>query len=295
MFESPIMDERKWSKVPTIPADAFILDLEDAVTPQNKDAARDRVVEYLGKQDYFGGARAVPRINGLDTQWGERDLAALCAAGATTIMCPKIDSVDHVDAILQICDAQGARPELIVGIESMRGVLEADSICAHPSVVCAAFGIGDLALDAGMSLYEPDGSINPGLTWAQVHTVFAARSRGVAIIGMAFARDLKDLDEMRRRIEAVRRLGFTGCGTFYPPHVAIINEAFGPTRHDLERAREIVAAYEVARAQGRPAARLDDGEVVLVHEYAESLRVLSRADAGVRGMRQADGYSERKD
>lgn len=279
LFESPIMDERKFAKVPSIPADAFILDLEDAVPPADKERARDKVIEHLGKADHFNGAVLVPRANGLDTPWGRDDLVAFGEAGATTVMYPKIDTLEELQEVVAILEAAGSSPEIVASIESMRGVLDADRIFSHPNVVATTFGPGDLHVDAGIPMFEPDGSANAAILWSKVRTIFAAKSQGVAVLGIAFPQNMKDLDETRALIEADQRLGFTGCCSFYPPQVPIINDVFSPSEEQIAGAREIVEVYEAARAAGNPAVQLPNGKAVLVHQYKDAQNVLARAAA----------------
>ncbi len=282
------MDDRKWAKVPLIPADAFILDLEDAVAPQDKELARDRVVEYLSKPEYFNGAMIVPRSNGLDTQWGRDDLIAFAEAGAKTVMYPKVDDVEDVEAVVELCESHGTSPELVASIESAKGVLNAERIFAHGNVVASTFGPGDLHVDARMSLYEPDGSLNPGFVYPKVRTILAGVAHGVAVLGIAFAPNIKDLDEIRRRVQGERRLGFTGACAFYPPHVAIINETFSPSEANVAHATTVVTAYEAAVAEGKPAVQLEDGETLLLHQYKEAQAILSRVGGSAAGDGEAN-------
>jgi citrate lyase beta subunit len=277
LFESPILDERKWGKIPTIPADAFILDLEDAVPRDGKLAARAKVVEYLHRPDYFGGALTVPRPNPLDTPWGHDDVLALADAGAATLMLAKVDSCDDIDRVLELCAARGAAPTIVASIESARGVLHAAEILAHESVVAATFGSGDLHVDAGMALYEPDGSMNPGLLYPKVHAVLAGAAAGVPVLSIAFVPDIRDLAQVGIRVAAEQRLGFSGLCAFYPPHVAIINDVFSPSTAQIAEATEIVSLYEQAAARGAPAVQRANGEAVLAHQYKDALRTLARA------------------
>jgi citrate lyase beta subunit len=277
LFESPILDERKWAKLPDIPADAFILDLEDAVPLDGKDRARGLVVDAIRDPSYFAGRLTVPRPNPLSTPWGREDVLAVTEAGAQTIMLAKVDSVRDIDEVQAVCAEVGGEPTFVVSIESALGVLNAREILAHPSVVAATFGPGDLHVDVGMSLYEPDGSENPGLLYPKVATILAAVAVGVPVLGIAFAPDLKDLADVGRRIAAENRLGFTGCCAFYPPHVDLINAAFTPSDAAVAHAREVIQHYEAAVADGKPAVQLPSGEALLMHQYKEARTTLARA------------------
>lgn len=277
LFESPILDERKWAKIPSIPADAFILDLEDAVPRMGKEEARAKVVKYLGRPGYFAGALTVPRPNPLDTPWGRDDVIALADAGAATVMLAKVDGRDDMNRVLELWATRGAVPTVVASIESARGVLNAVDILAHEAVVAATFGPGDLHVDIGMALYEPDGSMNPGLLYPKVHAVLAGAASGVPVLSIAFMPDIRDLAEVRARVSAEQRLGFSGCCAFYPPHVGVINEAFSPSATEIAEAREVVGLYEQAVADGRPAVQRANGEAVLAHQYKDALRTLARS------------------
>lgn len=280
LFESPIMDQRKFAKVPTIPADAFILDLEDAVPLADKEVARKKVVAQLQDPSHFpDGAILVPRANGLDSPWGRDDLTAFGEAGATTVMYPKIDSLAELEEVVAILEKTGSSPEIVASIESMAGVINAAEIFSHPSVVVTTFGPGDLHVDASIPMFEPDGSWNPAITWSKVQTVFAAKSQGVAVLSIAFPKNMKDLDETRALIEEDKRLGFTGYCSFYPPQVPIINDLFTPSADEIADAREIVEVYETAVAAGNPAVQLPNGKAVLVHQYKDAQQLLQRAEA----------------
>jgi citrate lyase beta subunit len=277
LFESPILDERKWGKVPSIAADAFILDLEDAVPRAGKEEARGKVVEYLKRPEYFGGALTVPRPNPLDTPWGHDDVIALAEAGAPTLMLAKVDRRDDLDRVLDLCATRGVTPTIVASIESARGVLNAADILAHEAVVAATFGSGDLHVDAGMALYEPDGTMNPGLLYPKVHTVLAGAASGVPVLSIAYLPDIRDLAQVSTRVAAEQRLGFSGCCAFYPPHVEVINTVFSPSSEEIADARDVVGLYEQAAADGRPAVQRANGEAVLAHQYKDALRTLARA------------------
>ncbi len=277
LFESPILDQHKWDKIPGIPADAFILDLEDAVPVGGKEQARVKVVEFLSRPEYFEGRLTVPRANALDTPWGRDDIIALAVAHTPIVMLPKVNGPSDIDDVLALFAEYGQRPDVLASIESARGVLNVEAILGHEAVVAATFGPGDLYVDAGMALYEPDGSMNPGLLYPKVKAVLAGAASQVPVLSIAYMPDVKDADEVRRRVAAERRLGFSGCCAFYPPHVELINAEFTPSPETVQTAIEVVEAYEAAVAQGKPAVQLANGKVVLMHQYLEASKTISRA------------------
>jgi citrate lyase beta subunit len=276
LFESPILDERKWAKLPKIPADAFILDLEDAVPLDGKEQARRRVVDAIRNPSYFADRLTVPRPNPLSTPWGREDVLAVTEAGAQTLMIAKVDAARDIDDVRAVCLEAGRSPTFVVSIESALGVLNSREILGHPSVVAATFGPGDLHVDVGMSLYEPDGSQNPGMLYPKVTTILAGVAAGVPVLGIAFAPDLKNLADVGARIAAEKRLGFSGCCAFYPPHVGLINAVFTPSDADVARAHDVMQQYEAAVADGKPAVQLPTGEALLMHQYKEAQATLAR-------------------
>lgn len=279
LFESPILDERKWAKIPAIPADAFILDLEDSVPDQLKDRARDKVIEYLKQPDYFHGAIAIPRANHLSTPWGHDDIVALSEAGIDQLMYPKTESVEDAQEVLELCRKHGSDPVLKPSIESARGVVEVDCIAAMKEVVCLGCGVGDLHVDTGQPLYEDDGTLFFGHYYPKLKTVMACCAFDKAKIGFPQLPDLKDLDGYRQRAVMERRLGFNGCSTFYPPHVPILLEVFTVSEHEIAAARETVEIFQDARARGMNAVQRADGSALLIHQYKEAKMLLERAAA----------------
>jgi citrate lyase beta subunit len=277
LFEAPILDERKWAKVPAIPADAFILDLEDSVPLDRKDEARVKVVEYLGRPDYFNGALMAARANNLETPWGREDLIAFAEAGAETVMYPKASTPDELRAVRDLLAEHGSDAKLLACVESARGVVEVERIAAMDEVVAIAFGPGDLHVDAHIPLYDENGDMNPALLYPKARCALAGSAFRVAVLGIAYLPDIRDQEEARKRLMAEKAIGFTGVASFYPPQVPIINEVFSPSEAEIAVARAIVESYEQAVAAGNPAVQLPNGEAVLVHQYKESLNLLKRA------------------
>jgi citrate lyase beta subunit len=276
LFESPILDERKFAKVPTIPADAFILDLEDALPVTRKEEGREKVLEYLRQPEYFNGAMIIPRANHLSTPWGREDIIALAEAGIEQLMYPKAESVEDLEEVLDLCRKHGSSPKLKASIESAHGMLNVDRIAAMDEVVVLGCGIGDLHVDTGQGLYDPDGMVSHIHDYPKLKVVLAGAAYGKARLGFPQLRNLKDLDEYRKRAELEKHFGFTGCSAFYPPHVEILNDVFSPKPAEIAEATEVVEAYEAAVAEGKPAVQLPNGEALLVHQYKEAQKLLAR-------------------
>ena len=277
MIETPIMDDRKWAKVPSIPADCFLVDLEDSVPPPLKDAARSKVISYLAQPDYFGHRVLVARPNHLSTPWGRDDVEALAEAGVSCIAYPKCQTADELTEVLEIFRSRGVEPDVFAIIETARSVVDVARIAALTNVVAIGIGIGDLSAEMGVPVYDEAGELNELFTVPKVQVSLAGAAFGLLTCDFAYAPDLRDLDEVRRRLTISRDLGFTTGATFYPPHVAVINEVFSPSAVDVQAAEELIGMYEAAVANGDPALTLQSGRTILVHDYEKALQVRARA------------------
>lgn len=279
IIETPILDEHKWAKIPSIPADAFLIDLEDAVPAPGKERARELAVAHVRDPSYFDGRVTIARPNHLSTPWGREDLDAFAEAGVTCLAYPKLETAEELLEVQALLRAKGADPDIFAIVETSRSVLEIDKIAAVDKVVALMFGSGDLSVDAGIPLFGRDGLLNPAFDWAKQRTVLAGAAFGRLTVDIAFLKDLRDLDETRLRYGDARQLGFTTGVTFYPPHVAVLNEIFGPSDADIAEAEEIITTYEAAVAAGNPAVTLASGKALLVHDYEKALRLRNRAGA----------------
>ncbi|MBI5645629.1 MAG: HpcH/HpaI aldolase/citrate lyase family protein [Ignavibacteriae bacterium] len=229
--------------------DGIILDLEDSVAPDQKDAARLLVRNTLRAVD-FGGAERMVRINQLPA--GYADLEAVIPQLPDLILIPKCESVEDVcdvdAAIDRIQREHGltATVYLMPIIESARGALHALDIAgASPSVVALAIGLEDYTADIGAErTLEGNESL-----WMRGMVVNAARAAGVQPIDTVFS-DVGDMDGLRASAREARSLGFDGKGCIHPRQIAVVHEAFLPETKELEKAKKIVSAFEDAERRG---------------------------------------------
>jgi citrate lyase beta subunit len=276
ILETPILDDRKWAKVAGISADMAFVDLEDSVPPERKVEARERVGGAL-RGDQLGGKLALGRPNHLSTEWGRDDVIAFAEAGVDCLAYPKIEDPEDLGELIDLLDEHGARPAIYAIIETASSVVWLRELASMPRVVALMSGPGDLSVDIGMPLYEDDGTLNRGFLFTKMQTVVTGAAFELATVDIAYAPDLRDLAEIRRRVEESRRLGFTTMSTFYPPHVDIINSVFSPDPDQVRAATEIVERYERALREGSPALLTDAGETILVHDYEKAKKLLARA------------------
>ena len=239
----------RFAKAAAAGADVVVLDLEDAVAPAAKDAAREHVVAWLAD-----GHTAVVRINAAGTPWHAADLAAVRDAAA--VMVPKAERPEDLDGL------SSALPL----VETARGVTAATELCAVPTVVRPVFGSIDLAADLGV-----DPLSRTALLHARSALVLAASAAGCAppVDGVTTA--LSDVDAVRDDTRHAVELGFTGKLCVHPRQVPVVHEAFRPSEEELAWARSVLAAGDgVSVVDGR----MVDRPVLLRAE-----RLLSRAGA----------------
>jgi len=269
----PGSSERFLAKAPSLPADEVFLDLEDAVAPNEKDAARARVIQALNSLTF--PSTVVVRVNGTDTPHYYRDLIDVVEqAGAKldAIMLPKVRTpgdVEMTDKLLtQIELAHGLQPGKIgieAQIEDARGLLACEEIAkASPRMETLIFGPGDYSAAVGIPITTiggaPEGYPGDHLNYVYSRLVVAARAAGIQAIDGPYGL-VKDDDGLRQRARLARALGMDGKWTIHPGQIAIVNEVFSPAREEWERAEAMLAAYDAAHAAGQGAA-MHDGEMI---------------------------------
>lgn len=264
----PAANARAMEKARTLPVDAIIFDLEDAVTPAEKVAARDLLARAL-LADYGDRARIV-RINGLDTEWGEADARAF-AHGADAVLIPKVGR----GAVLDRAAALISSAPLWAMLETPEGMLHAAEIAAHPRLAGMVMGSNDLAKDLH-ARFRPDRL--PLMTGLGL-CLLAARAHGRIIIDGVY-NAYRDLAGLRAECEQGRDMGFDGKSLIHPDQLATANEVFAPSEAEIELARRQIASFEEARQQGRGVAVLDGRIVENLHvETARATLALAGAIA----------------
>jgi citrate lyase beta subunit len=276
ILETPILDEHKWGKVPSLPADAVLLDLEDSVPPQRKAEARHKVVEHLGRRELFAGRLPLPRVNALDTPWGADDLRALAEAGVELLAYPKLRRHDELGEVRRRLRSFGADPAVVVVVETALAVLHLEEIAATAKVAGLILGPSDLAAEVGWQLLDDGGVFADAYHYPRAKLALVGAAYGLPVYDTVFVSDLRDTAQVAEAATHARRMGFTGMATFYPPHLPVINDAFTPSEPELARAQAVVDAYERALARGAAAVQVD-GQALIVQDYKRALRTLGRA------------------
>jgi citrate lyase subunit beta / citryl-CoA lyase len=248
---APGDSEKKMAKACASDADIALLDLEDAVAPENKPLARTMVHAFL-KANAAQRARLWVRINPFDGPHTLADLAAIIPAHPGGIMLPKVysradvEKLDHCLSALEVANgiAEGSTPVIVLITETAEAMFHTGSYKGAPRVVALSWGAEDLADALGASSNKnADGSYGFTYEFARTLTLLGAATAGVAAIETISA-DYKDLDALRLRAEKVRRDGFRGMLAIHPAQIDVINAAFTPSADEIAEAREIVSIFD---------------------------------------------------
>ncbi|HEX2136351.1 MAG TPA: CoA ester lyase [Microvirga sp.] len=262
----PGSNARALEKAKTLPADALILDLEDAVAPDVKGLAREQVCAAVTGGGY-GHRELVIRINALDTPWGEADLVAAAAAAPDAILVPKVSTPETLAAIGMRLRRLGApeRTQVWAMIETPLAILRVEAIASAARDVdtrlsCFVMGTNDLAKET-RARFVPGRA--PMLPWLML-SLAAARAHDIDIVDGVY-NALADEAGFRAECEQGRDLGFDGKTLIHPNQVAVANEVFAPPAEEVERARAVIAAFERPENQAKGAIALDGRMVERLH------------------------------
>lgn len=268
---------RALQKARDLPADAIVIDLEDAVAPAQKITARDQAVAATAAGGYRR-REVLIRVNAAGTEWADDDLRAAATSGASGIVLPKVESHATIDAAVRILDTAGAPAGLGIWImvETPLGVLRLETIVAdQPRLQAIVMGTTDLASELRVSPLMP----RTGLRHALSHCVLVARAQQIDIIDGVHL-TLDDADGLTAACRQGRELGFDGKSLIHPRQIAAANECFGISTADAERARDVLAAWEAAQAAGSGVAVLQ-GQLIETMHVEDAKRVLALHAASV--------------
>ena len=263
-------DDRKVEKAATTNADVLILDLSDSVTPDKKEAARAKVVDWFTNGHPFGDKQLVIKPNNLRSEWGRADLEAVAGFKAAGIYYPEPVSGEEVQQVCDALDAAGSDAEIMVLLEMARSFINLKDMCTVKRVTTLCHAQGDLSVNLGATLTDT----RETLLYTASMTVLHARAYGLHSIDTILPSDLRNEALVRDYIQTSKRLGFDSCSTFYAPHVDAINAAFQPGDSVLADARDIVVNYERVRDEGRAAYVRDNGAWVTLHQYREAKKLV---------------------
>lgn len=265
----PASNERAIAKARTLAADIVILDLEDAVAPEMKVEARAAAVAAV-REGGFGDREVAIRANGLDTEWGADDLAAIAASGADAVLVPKVSSVDDIRRCQQALSGAPAAMQLWAMIETCACIPALDPIAAlarETRLSLFVMGVNDLAKEMRARLTPERTPFLPFLSLA----VAAARAHGVSILD-GVCNEFRDLDVFRAEAEQGLLFGFDGKSLIHPDQIGPCNAVFSPSEDELAWANAVIAAFALPENAGKGAIRVEGKMTELLHlEQAKRL------------------------
>lgn len=259
----------------TLPADALILDLEDAVAPAAKEEARRLVLGTLAAGG-FGHRERIVRVNGLATPWGRADLESAARSGADAVLLPKVESAADLRTAERVLEDAGAPPHLPIwgAIETPRGVLAAAEIAAAtPRLACLVMGTSDLVKDLRARHTPGRGELLASLSLV----LLAARANGLSALDGVFL-DLQDDAGFEASCRQGRDLGFDGKTLVHPRTIETANRIFAPSEAEVAAARRIIDAHAEAET-ARRGVTVVDGRLVEALHVAEARRIVALAEA----------------
>ena len=257
----PAANARALEKARDIPADAIIFDLEDAVAPDAKATARDQAVAAVTSGSY-GSRELTIRCNGLDTPWGAHDLAAAAAAGPAAVVIPKVSGADALAEVVRHLEAANApdHTRIWAMVETPLAMFNVRQIAGFERVSLLVMGTNDLAKELRAQLVAGRAPLLAHLSMA----LLAAREAGVAILDGVY-NDVRDAEGFEAEARQAFELGFDGKTLIHPSQVEPTNRLWAPSAEAVDYARRVIAAFEVALADGRGVATVDGRMIENLH------------------------------
>ncbi len=271
----PGANERALEKAKTLETDALILDLEDAVAPDAKEQARDRVCAAAASGEY-GNREITIRINGLGTQWHDADLATVVAAKPAAIVVPKVNSADEVRELDAAITAASGADDLALWamIETPEAIRNVASIAtASERLTVLVMGTNDLVAELH-AVHVPGRA--PILTALSL-SVLAARDAGKVILDGVY-NDVKNAEGFEAECLQGRQFGFDGKTLIHPSQLEPANRLFAPSPSEVEHAQAVIAAFDEATTQGKGVATVN-GKLIENLHVADAHRILAVASA----------------
>jgi citrate lyase subunit beta/citryl-CoA lyase len=268
-------------KAPGTGADVVVFDLEDAVAPDEKPAARSAVADVLTDDEFDPACEVCVRVNPVGAGAGD-DVDALFAGGETggsraerpdSVMLPKAAAAEDVRTLARLLDEHDADLPVLALVESAQGVLHAPEIAAASATDALVFGAEDLSADIGATRTDEGTEI----LYARERVVVAAGAADVDVVDTVYT-DIEDTDGLREETEFAAELGYDGKMAIHPGQVEPINDAFAPSADEVEWAERVLEAKREADEAGRGVFRVD-GEMVDAPLVAQAERIVERAEA----------------
>jgi citrate lyase subunit beta/citryl-CoA lyase len=264
----PSSNARALEKAKTLPADAIIFDLEDAVAPDAKELAREQACAAVASGEY-GGRELTIRCNGLDTPWGEADLRAAAAAGPAAVVIPKVSGADHLAKVAEL----SGDTRIWAMVETPAAIFAVRDIAAFAQVDVLVMGTNDLAKELRAALVPGRAPLLPHLATA----LLAAREAGIVILDGVY-NDVKDLEGFEAECVQGAEMGFDGKTLVHPTQVDVANRVWAPSDSEVDHARRVIEAFDEAQREGKGVVTVDGRMIENLH-VDNARRTLATAEA----------------
>ncbi len=268
----PGSNARALEKAKTLAIDSLIFDLEDAVAPDMKQQARKQIVQAV-KAGGYEEREIIVRINGLDTEWGQDDIATIAELAINGVLLPKINYAQQVLEAIQLLDDNGGDVDLPIWImaETPQGIFNIESIAgSHPRLKTIVMGTSDLAKEMRVR-HTPD---RIGMLVPLSLCVMAARVHGLDIIDGVYL-DLENAAGFEAACIQGRDMGFDGKTLIHPKQITMSNQIFAPNEAEVQHAKKVIQAWDEARQAGKGVVVVDGRLIENLHvEEAKRLLVL---------------------
>jgi citrate lyase subunit beta / citryl-CoA lyase len=279
----PYASDEMLRKSLVLKADALVLDLEDSVTPDNKESARTTVTEWLRRVDFPRQKRLV-RINALDSEWGRADVESTMAGRPDGFLVPKagdLTALRELDSFISLLEKLHGYPErgieLLPIIETPKGALHVNEVALSPRVTAICGGRGGLDMAAALGAWrvrDQHGELLDMFRLAGMMCLLAAAAADVQPIDSVLL--LGDLERMQRECRESAEMGYTGWITIHPSQIDVVHQTCFPSDDQINESRELVAAFEEHRKLGKWAFRFR-GQMVDVPNLKRAQTILERA------------------
>lgn len=270
----PAANERALEKAKDIQADALIFDLEDAVSPENKELARDQACAAASSSEY-GNRELTIRCNGLDTRWGTDDVLAAAAAAPAAVVIPKVEGPDYLDQVSTLLDKGGAPASTRIWamVETPSGILKVDQIAGHERIAVMVMGTNDMAKELRATITPDRHALLPYLA----KCLLSARAADIGILDGVY-NDIKDDSGFLSVCLQGAQMGFDGKTLIHPNQVAPTNKIFSPSMDELDFHRRVIEEFEAAEKDGRGVLTVNGKMIENLH-VDEARRALAIAEA----------------
>jgi len=273
----PGANAKALEKAKTLAADVLLLDLEDSVAPEAKEAAREQVAAAV-KAGGYGKREVIVRVNALTTPWGRDDIVAAGSARPDGVLAPKVESGEQVRTLDGEMTKAGFAPDawLWVMIETPRAILNLAEIAAaaHGTRLAVfVMGLNDLAKETRMRASSGRAAFHA----AMAQTVTAARMEGLTAIDGVF-NDIADAAGFEAECRQGLEFGFDGKTLIHPSQIEVCNAVFAPTGEEVARARAVIEAFALPENAGKGVIKVDGRMTELLH-LDEAKRVVAVAEA----------------